>query len=111
MIHWTCPLREQNRCEEQFLQYNENGKLIYGLNVSVLINRVITRVYRKSDKGTEDWMRGQITLQYKWSIIVQSIACFKDLGKISLHVDQTLLYMESNELQAHGGETFTQKKS
>lgn len=42
-----------NFIEEQFLQYNENGKLIYSLNVSVLINRVIMRVYRMSDKETE----------------------------------------------------------
>lgn len=42
-----------NLIEEQFLQYNENGKLIYSLNVSVLINRVIMRVYRMSDKETE----------------------------------------------------------
>lgn len=79
----------RNPIEEQFLQYNENGKLIYSLNVSVLINRVITRVYRMSDKETEDWMGEQITLQYKWSIIVQSIVCFKGLGKISLDIDQT----------------------
>lgn len=42
-----------------------------------------------SDKETEDWMGEQITLQYKWSIIVQSIVCFKCLGKISLDIDQT----------------------
>lgn len=49
-----------------------------------------------SDKRTEDWMGEQITLQYKWSIIVQSIVCFKDLGKISLGIDQTgmALYRE-----------------
>lgn len=41
-----------NPIEEQFFQYNENGKLIYSLNVSVLINRVITSVYRMSDKET-----------------------------------------------------------
>lgn len=42
-----------------------------------------------SDKEAEDWMGEEITLQYKWSIIVQSIACFKGLGKISLDIDQT----------------------
>lgn len=78
-----------NLIEEQFLQYNENGKLIYSLNVSVLINRVIMRVYRMSDKETEAWMGEQIRVQYKWSIIVQSIVCFKGLGKISLDIDQT----------------------
>lgn len=61
MLRWTCPLRGQNPIEEQFLQYNENGKLIYSLNVSVLINRVIMRVYRMSDKETEDWMGEHIT--------------------------------------------------
>lgn len=49
-----------------------------------------------SDKRTEDQMGEQITLQYKWCIIVQSIVCFKDLGKISLDIDQTgiALYRE-----------------
>lgn len=49
-----------------------------------------------SDKRTQDWVGEQITLQYKWSIIVQSIVCFKDLGKISLGIDQTniALYRE-----------------
>lgn len=42
-----------------------------------------------SDKETEDWLGEQITLLYKWSIIVQSIVCFKGLGKISVDIDQT----------------------
>lgn len=93
-MHWTCPLREQNHIETQFLQYDENGKFDLQSKVSVLINRVITRIYRISDQGREDWMKEEIALQYKWSIIVQSMLYFKDLGKISLHINQKTFYRQ-----------------